>query len=100
MAGTDDGNDVQIARDDHSVQVRVDEVQARRRAPMAEQPGLDVLEGQRLGEQRIVEQIDLPDAKVVRRTPPGMHTLQLHLVQWAFGRFQLGGHCGFLGVRA
>ena len=37
------------ARLDHPVEVGVDEVQARRGAPVAEQPRLDVLRGQRLG---------------------------------------------------
>jgi hypothetical protein len=58
-----------IASDDRAVQVRVDEVQPRGRAPVAEQARLDVVEGERLPEQRVVEQIDLADRKVVRRTP-------------------------------
>ena len=56
---------VEVARDDRAVEVGVDEVQPRRRAPVPEQPRLDVLGRQRLAQQRVVEQVDLPDRQVV-----------------------------------
>ncbi len=42
VAGTGHVEDAQIPRADHTVQMRVDEVQPRGRAPVAEQPRLDV----------------------------------------------------------
>ena len=45
VAGTGDEDHVEVARPDQPVQVRVDEVQARRRAPVPEQPRLDVVAG-------------------------------------------------------
>src|SRR5580704_15759993 len=70
MSRPDDGNHVQIALDDDAVQVRVKEIQPGRGAPMPQQAWLHMLEGEGLGEQRIVEEIDLPDAQVVRGPPP------------------------------
>ena len=58
---SDDVDRVEIAGLDDPVQVRVDEVQAGRRAPVAEQAGLDMVAAQRLAEQGIVEQVDLAD---------------------------------------
>ncbi len=46
---------VQIVFFDHPVEVDVNEVQARRRAPVAEQPRLDMLEFERLPQQRVVK---------------------------------------------
>ena len=43
VAGAGDEDRVEVALADRAVQVRVDEVEARRRAEMAEQPRLDVL---------------------------------------------------------
>ena len=60
---------LEVARPDRPVQVRVDEVQPRGRPEVAEQPRLDVLGSERLAEQRVVEQEDLPDGEVVRRAP-------------------------------
>ena len=67
---------VQVVALDRAVQVRVDEVQARRRSPMPEQARLHMLERERLLEQRVVEQIDLPDREVVRRAPVGVEQAQ------------------------
>ena len=43
---------------------------------MPQQTGLDVFELERGFEQRIVLQIDLPDRKIIRRAPIGVHFLQ------------------------
>jgi hypothetical protein len=75
VAGTGDVDHVEVARRDHAVEMGVDEVEARGRAPVAEQPRLDVLERQRLAQQRVVEQVDLPDGQIVRRAPPGIRKL-------------------------
>ena len=93
MAGTGDIDHVQVARLDGPVHMHIDEIQAGGRAPMAEQPRLDVLEGQRLLQQRIVEQIDLPDREIVRRPPPGIHQAELVLRERiSGGRRFAGGH--------
>ena len=55
----------------------VDEVQPGRGAPVAEQARLDVLERERLAQQRVVEQVDLADRQVVGRPPVGVQALQL-----------------------
>ncbi len=72
VAGAGDEDHVHVAVADDPVQVGVDEVQARRRAPMAQKPRLDVLVGQGLLQQRIVEEIDLSDREVVGRPPVGV----------------------------
>ena len=57
---------------DHPVEVRVEELQPGRGAPVAEQPRLHVVALERLAQQRVVEQVDLADGQVVRRAPPGV----------------------------
>src|ERR1700754_596327 len=76
MAGADHVDHVEIALDDRAVQVRVDEIEARGGAPMAEQAVLDVFLAQRLAEHRVVAQVDLPDGEVIGGTPVGMHAAQ------------------------
>jgi hypothetical protein len=61
VARTRDVNHLDVVLGDHAVQMGVDEVLSRRGAPMSEQPRLDVFEAQRVAQQRVVEQIDLPD---------------------------------------
>ena len=73
MAGTDDIDHVQIVFLDQPVEVDIEKVQSRCRAPMPQQTGLDVFELERGFEQRIVLQIDLPDREVIRRAPIGVH---------------------------
>ena len=72
MAGSGDEDDVGVAVADDAVQMRVDQVQPGRGAPMPQQPRLDVLGRQRLAQQRIVQQIDLTDRQVVGRPPVGV----------------------------
>ena len=69
VPGADHVDHVQVVLLDHPVQVRVEEVQAGRGAPVSEQPRLDVLARERLAQQRVVEQVDLPDREVVRGAP-------------------------------
>src|SRR5262249_53305576 len=61
------------------VHVHVDEAQAGGSAPVPEEARLDVLRAQRLPEQRVVPQIDLPDRQVVRRAPVRVDPLELAL---------------------
>jgi hypothetical protein len=67
---------VEIALPDDAIQVHVDEVETRRRTPVPKQPRLDVFGGERLDEQRIVEQVDLTDRQVVGSPPIGVHAVQ------------------------
>ena len=65
---------VQVVLINDAVQVRVDEVQPGRRAPVAEQARLDVLDRKRLRQQRIVEQINLSHRQIVGGAPVGVET--------------------------
>ena len=57
---------------DDPVQVRVDEVLARGRAPVPQEQLLDVLQLQRLAEQGIVAEVDLGDRQVIGGPPVGV----------------------------
>jgi hypothetical protein len=70
-------DDVELVALDDAVEVRVDEVQARRGPPVAEQPRLDVLDPQRLAQQRVVKQVDLADGEIVGGAPVGVDAGQL-----------------------
>ena len=73
MPGTGDVDHVQIVLLDHPVQMDVDEVQTGRGAPVAQEPRLDVLLGQRLLEQGVVVEINLADRQVVGGAPVRVH---------------------------
>jgi len=77
MTGTADIEHAEILRPDDAVEMRVDEIQPRRRAPMAEQTRLDVLGPQGLAQQGIVQEIDLPDGEVVRGAPVAIEEIEL-----------------------
>ena len=68
----DDVDHVQIVALDDPVEVDAEHVQARRRAPVAEQPRLDVLPLERLLQERIVEQVDLADRQIIGGPPVGI----------------------------
>lgn len=59
-----------------SIQVHVDEVLPWCGATMAQQHGLYMIERQRLAQQRVVAQVNLPDGEVVGRAPLGIHAVQ------------------------
>jgi len=77
VPGADDVHRGLQAPRDRAVEVGVDEVEARRRAPVPDEARLDVVAGQRLAQQRIVEQVDLPDAHVVGGAPPPVDRLDI-----------------------
>ena len=77
VTGTDHHERVQV--------VDADQVQPRRRAPMAEKPRLDVLGPERLAQERIVEQVDLTDREVVGRAPVGVDRIELGVRQRLVG---------------
>jgi hypothetical protein len=77
VAGAADVDRVQVAGADGAVQVRVDKVESGDGAEVAEQARLHVLGPQRLSEERVVEQVDLPDGEVVRGAPVRVEEPQL-----------------------
>src|SRR5581483_2184127 len=72
-----DVNHVQIITLDDPIQMHVEHVQARRRAPVTEQSRLDVLTLEWLFQQRVVEQVNLADRQIVGRPPVSIHLAQL-----------------------
>ena len=66
---TDDVHHVDVALDDHPVEVRVQEIETRGGPEVPEKAGLDVFGAERFAEQRIGEQIDLTDGAVVGGSP-------------------------------
>ena len=77
VSGSPDGEHVLLAGGDDPVQMGVDEVQARCGPPVAEQSWLDVSGAERLGEQGVCGEIDLPDRQVVGRAPVSVQGGQL-----------------------
>ena len=77
VARSDEKNGVEAARSDQPVQVCIDEIDPRRRSPVAEQAGFDVLGAQRLAKERIAIQVDLTHGQIVRRAPPRVDGTQL-----------------------
>ena len=77
VPGPRDVDRAQVAGSDRPVQVRVDQVETGRRPEVAEQAGLHVLRSERLAQERVVEQIDLPDREVVRSPPVRVEQPQL-----------------------
>ncbi len=82
-----DVDHVQVVLVDDAVQVRIDEVQSGRRAPVPEQAWLDVLDRQRLRQQRVIEQVDLSHRQVVGGAPVRVET---HEVVGSEGRVGFG----------
>ena len=76
MTGTGDEEHVQIAFFDDAVEMNIQEVESGRGAPMAEQTRFNVLDFEGFLEQRIVEQIDLPNGKIIGRPPIGVHLVE------------------------
>ena len=93
VTGADDVDHVEVALFDHAIEMHVDEVQARGRAPMADEARLHMLLLERLLEQRIVVEIGLANRQVIRRAPPRVDLAQ----QLGFKRAVRGGR-GTAGV--
>ena len=111
VPGADDVDHVQVIALDDPIEMHAEHVQARRRAPVAEQPRLDVLALERLSQERIVEQVDLADRQVIGGPPVGVHLAQFLGGEWtcrsgfvAISSFlfyfdRCGGHKSFLEWR-
>jgi hypothetical protein len=74
--------------------MRIDEIQPRRRAEVAEQARLDVLGREPFLQERVVEEVDLPHGEVVGCAPVGVDQLELLVGERRLGRG--GGHLGLL----
>ena len=90
VAGTADIDDVEVTSLDDAVEMGINKIEPRGRAPVSQQARLDMLGFQRLQQQWILEQIDLPNRQIVRGPPISIETRQLlsaHGIQlFALGR--------------
>ena len=77
MPRTADVNDVEVIHLDDAIKVHVDEVQPWSRTPVSQQTRLDVLEFQRLTQQRIGVEVNLSDREIIRSAPVSIHLAQL-----------------------
>eukprot|EP01013_Petalomonas_cantuscygni_P028399 TRINITY_DN5224_c0_g1_i2.p1 TRINITY_DN5224_c0_g1~~TRINITY_DN5224_c0_g1_i2.p1 ORF type:complete len:108 (+),score=6.88 TRINITY_DN5224_c0_g1_i2:2-325(+) len=66
---------------DDAVEMDIEKVEARRRAPMAKQARLDMFGFKRRFQQGIVHQIDLADRQVVGRLPISVHQIEFALLE-------------------
>ena len=67
---------IEITLADDTIEMHIHEIQPGRRSPVAEQTWLDVIERERLAQQRIGEQINLPDREIVRGAPIRVDAMQ------------------------
>src|SRR5262249_36911262 len=86
-------DDVRIPLGDQAVQVNVDEAQARRSAPVTQEPRLDVLRSQWLTQQRILAEVDLRDGQIVGRVPVSLRLMQQRRREWPDRGGFLAGVC-------
>jgi hypothetical protein len=82
MSGAGDVNEVRIMRLDEAVEMNVDEVLPRRRAPVPEQPWLDLLRLERLSQQGVFEEVDLADTEIVGCAPIAVHLVEHVWREW------------------
>jgi hypothetical protein len=76
VAGAGQVDDVGVALLDEPVEVDVDEVEAGRCAPVPKQARLNMLGAQRVAQERVVLQVDLPDREVIARLPVAVHPVE------------------------
>ena len=73
VAGAGEKDQVQIVALDDAVEMDKDKVLPGHRAPVADDLFLDHIQRQRLFEQRVFQQIELPGREIVGRAEPGVH---------------------------
>src|SRR5690606_25254406 len=66
VTGAGDGEQVEVSGDDRSIEVGVDEGETRGRAPVAQEPWLDVRGLEGLPQEWVVHQVDLAHCQIVR----------------------------------
>jgi hypothetical protein len=84
--------DAEVTSLDDAVEMGIDEIESGRCAPVSQQPRLNMRRFERLLEQWIVEQINLPYREIVRGSPINVEVRQF-LSTRHLGFFALG--CGF-----
>ena len=106
MAGAGDVDNVRVVLLDQAVQMHIYEVLAGRGAPVAQEPGFDVIDRERLSEQRIVSQVNLAHGQEVGSSPIAIHLLYKRGGKWSggglglllcisdFAGFNSAGNCG------
>src|SRR5208337_842831 len=82
VTGTGDVEHIQVILLDDPVQVHVNEVLARRRAPVSDHQRLHVRQLQRLSKQGVVVEIDLADGQVISGPPVGIDLAELFRRKW------------------
>ena len=90
MSRTSDVNDICIMLSDDPIQMNVDEILSWRSSPVPEQPWLDLFCLERLSQEGILEEIDLTDAEIIRRSPVAVHLAEHFGRQWTVGLQRLG----------
>src|SRR5438045_2408968 len=73
VSGARNVNDAGVFLLDQAIQMHIDEVLARRSAPMPEESRLDMLGFERLFQERIILQINLPNCEVIGGLPVALH---------------------------
>src|SRR5678815_2582825 len=68
-----DINHIQVELFNDTIEVYVDKVESRRRAPMPDQAWFHMLLSELLLKKRIVVKVDLANRKIISRPPPGIH---------------------------
>ena len=76
MAGAGNVNHIRVGLADQPVQMHVNKILPGGSAPVPQQPRLDVFFRERLAQQRIIQQIDLADAEIIRGAPIALHLFQ------------------------
>ena len=76
----------QVVLFDKAVQMHINEVEPRGGSEVAQQPWLDMLDFERLLEQRVVHQIDLPHRKVIGCPPVSVHPAKLFRGEGVFSK--------------
>src|SRR6202158_3309153 len=85
MTRTGNVDNVQIQLFDEPIEMKIDEIQAGRGSPMAEQAWLDVFNFQRLTQKWILEKVYLPNGEVVCGASGCVHPAQLFRGQGVVG---------------
>src|SRR5215472_10160940 len=106
MTGAGDIDDACVGLLDQAIQMHIYEVLAGRGAPVAQEPGFDVIDRERLSEQRIVSQVNLAHGQEVGSSPIAIHLLYKRGGKWSggglglllcisdFAGFNSAGNCG------
>ena len=87
MAGANHQHHAGVVVADDSVEMEVDEIEARSRAEVAEQARFNVVARQRTPEERVFLEIDLTHREIVCGAPVRVHELEFLLRKGGGGRF-------------